>query len=108
MLDWMFILLFITTIGFMYYAITVEKKDYFWNILLTVISIAMWFILAGGVYEIETSYQIFNVTSGDIETGIHTVSTLNNIFLSYLFMFFGIVCILYLLIIIINLWKKEM
>lgn len=105
MLDWMFILLFVTTIGFMYYAVTVEKKDYFWNVLLTVICIAMWFILSAGIYEIETPYQYFNSTSGSLETGVHVISTLNNIFLSYLFMFFGIVCLLYLLIIIINLWK---
>lgn len=106
MLDWMFVLLFLTTLGFMYYAISVEKKDYFWSVLLTIISVSMWFILAAGVFEIETSYQLFNSTSGHIETGIHTISTLNNIFLSYLFMFFGIVCLLYFIIIIINLWKE--
>ena len=107
MLYWMFIMLFITALVFMGYAIEKEKKDQFWNVILVVMSIAIFFILAAGIFEIETDYQIFNNTSGNVETGIHTISTLNNIFLSYLFMFFGIICLLYLIIIIINLWKNE-
>ena len=102
----MFVLLFATALLFMYYAVTVEKKDKFFNVLLTIVSITIFFILAAGIFEIEIPYQFYNSSSSSLETGIHTVSTLNNIFLSYLFMFFGIICLLYFIIIIINLWKE--
>ena len=106
MLDWMFVLLFVTAICFMAYAVHVEKKDPFWNILLTAICIMIFFVLAAGSIELESSYAFFNVTSGALENGVYSYVSETNIYLSYLFSFFGVLCILYIVVVIID-WVKE-
>jgi len=48
-----------------------------------------WFVAALGTLEIEIPYQMFNATSGVIETGTHVFENLWGI--SYLFMGLGVV-----------------
>jgi formate hydrogenlyase subunit 3/multisubunit Na+/H+ antiporter MnhD subunit len=83
MLDIIFIILAILTILLMFYAIS-ERSSAF-----TVIAATLWFILALFVLQgIEIPYEMYNATSGNIETNIHNIQE-NLSPLAYLFMLFG-------------------
>lgn len=81
----MFVILMLFTIILMIYSIE-ERRIAF--CLLTSI---LWLILAlFTIQGIEIPYQMFNSTSGNIETGVHTIQT-NLDPLSYVFMALGII-----------------
>lgn len=94
MLDILFILLMLLTILLMFYSI-MEK-----HITFTVITTVMWFVLALFMLQgIEIPYEMFNATSGNIETGTHVVQT-NLIPISYLFM--GLGAIMFILFVVFS------
>jgi formate hydrogenlyase subunit 3/multisubunit Na+/H+ antiporter MnhD subunit len=83
MLDIIFIILVFLAILLMFYAIT-ERSSAF-----TILASVLWFIIALFVLQgIEIPYEMFNATSGNIETGVHNIQT-NLSPLAYLFMGLG-------------------
>lgn len=88
MLHIVFGLLFAFTIILMIYSLR-ER-----SIALTLLTAILWLIMALFVLQgIEIPYQLFNSTSGNIETGIQTIQT-NLDPLSYLFSGLGTVMFL--------------
>ena len=86
MLEIIFVLLFLFTIVLMFYGLQ-SRAPYV--VFLTVI---LWFLLGWFILQgIDIPYEMYNPTSGVIETGVHTIhsDTLNA--LSYLFIGLGIV-----------------
>lgn len=97
MLDWMFVILFITAILFI--LIAIADFSSFWSLTSIVMSIVIWFILGLGVLRMETEYTVYNVTSEQIESGIHAYTPVTNVFISYLFMYgFTSILMIYLVI----------
>ena len=85
MLDIIFIIIFFFTILLMFYGI-MERSPAF-----TILSAVLWLILAALLIQgIEIPYEIYNSTSGNIETGVHTIQT-NLDPLAYLFMFLAVI-----------------
>ena len=85
MLDIIFIALFIFNITLMLYAIN-ER-----SIAFTLATAIIWITLALFLIQgIETPYQMYNATSGNIETGVHTIQA-NLDPLAYLFMAFALI-----------------
>lgn len=94
MLDWMFILLLIMAVLFM--LLSVEKhEDFFWCITFSLVDIVLWYILSGAVLEIEVPYQIYNISSGAIETGVDKITTETNIALTNLFQMFAFIMMVF-------------
>ena len=88
MLDIIFIILFFLTIIMMFYSI-MER-----HITFTILTTVMWLVLALLLLQgIEVPYEMFNSTSGNIETGVHVIQN-NLVPLSYLFMGFGAIMFL--------------
>lgn len=85
MLDLIIMLLILFNIILMLYAIS-ER-----NIAFCFVSAILWLIIAVFMLQgIEIPYEMYNATSGNIETGVHTIRT-NLDALSYLFMLFGLI-----------------
>ena len=89
MLDVILIVLLLFAIITMFYAIT-ERSPAF-----VMINAILWLILALFMLQgVEVPYQMYNATSGNIESGVHTIQ--NNLEpLAYLFM--GIAAIMFIL-----------
>jgi len=96
MLDWMFIMLLVICVLL---TLMIIEFDYgiFWNSTLTMIGIVLWFVLAASIMQIEIPYQIYNSTSGNIETGYHMFTSPISPYLVYFFMLFGIIMMIYFL-----------
>jgi len=76
MLNWLFIILFISALIFMFFAIDKFREgDMFWAFIFSILDTVLWFFLAANMLEIEASYEIYNATSGQVETGIHTITS---------------------------------
>jgi len=76
MLDWLMIIFVI--MGILFLLIAVEKMkehDWFWSFIFVLLDTVIWFILAASILEVEVPYEMYNATSGQIETGIHTVTS---------------------------------
>ena len=85
MLDIILIVLFIFNIILMIYGIK-ER-----GIAFTMAAGVIWLILALFVVQgVEIPYEMFNATSGNIETGVHLIQT-NLSPLAYLFGAFGLI-----------------
>jgi len=96
MLDWMFVILFV--FGILLILISIGNDDNpFWNLTPLVMAIPLFFILGLSNMEIEIPYQMFNSSSGMIETGIDVATSKISPWLSYLFMGIGIVLMIYLI-----------
>jgi len=67
----------------------------FWNLICIVLSIVIFFILSLSVHEITEPYQIYNATSGNIETGYQTIHLIENTLLSYIFMGLAVIMMIY-------------
>ena len=101
MLDIIFVLLMMFTIILMLYSI-MEKNNAF-----CVITAVLWFILALFMLQgIEMPYQMFNATSGDIETGTQIIRD-NLSPLSYLFMGLGALMFLLFVTFTLELFTDE-
>ena len=109
MLDWIFIMLLMIAILFTMMSI-ITDFGIFWNVIFILVAIIIFIILSAGIHELETPYQMYNATSGNIETGYQTIYKPMNTYLSYLFMLFSIVMIIYFVGYIIGpaIYKKWM
>lgn len=91
MLDIIAILLILFAIILLFYAIT-ERSPAF-----CLLDAILWLILAVILLQgIETPYQMYNASSGNIETGVHTIKD-NLIPITYLFE--GVAIIMFILFI---------
>jgi hypothetical protein len=52
-----------------------EDFPVFWIIMFLILDSIIWYLIAGAVIEIEIPWQMFNGTSGNIETGVHMFTT---------------------------------
>ena len=83
MLDIIMIILIIFTILLTLYAVEEESTAF------CIITAILWLITALLIIQgVEIPYEMYNASSGNIETGVHTIQT-NLTPLSYLFMGFG-------------------
>lgn len=109
MMELMFIMLLVFAILFIVFAIEFEHNS-FWNLISIVLSAVLWFILALSVMQIERPYEIYNASSGVVETGYHTFTSPVSPFISYIFMGMGVIMMIYLFAMTydkyIN-WKEE-
>jgi len=88
MLDIIAVILIFLAILLMFYSIT-ER-----SIAFTIMTAVLWLIIALFMLQgIEVPYEMFNATSGKIETGVHVIQT-NLDPLSYLFMGLGVIMFL--------------
>ena len=91
MWDIMFIMLFLFAIILVLF--TVANEDHpFWGLVSSFLSSIIFLILSLTQLKIEIPYEIFNATSGYIETGIHFYTSPISPFITYLF--FGIFVVL--------------
>lgn len=72
-----------------------EDFPIYWPLMFTLLDTIIWFILAGAVFELEIPWEMFNVTSGNIETGIHTVTSKTSPEISYFCNMMGTVMMIY-------------
>lgn len=103
MLDWMFIIFFILAVLLMILAIENEDHPY-WNIVSSSLSAIFWLILSLSQMEIEIPYQLYNATSGNLETGYHLFTSPMSVYLVYIFIGMFWVMIIYTIVCIFNAW----
>jgi len=94
MLDWLFIMFFVIAVLFILLVLTTDF-GIFWDVVFILGSIIIFFTLSASVMYIESPYSIYNATSGNIETGYHTLQSDVSPYISYMFIFFGAVMIIY-------------
>lgn len=99
----MFIMLLIFAILLMICSIQLENHA-FWNIIMIVVSVPLWFILGLAQMEIEIPYQIFNNSSGNIETSYQVFTSPISPFLTYFFMGIGLIMMIYLIAMVYDKW----
>lgn len=88
----LFILFFFLAIIFLLFSIqytsSPDKKTGYtgiWGVFFLFGSIILWYMLGAAVMELEYPWEIFNVTSGNVETGVHVFTSEVSIYLSYFF-----------------------
>ena len=92
MLDIIIIMLLLFTIIILFYGISEQSPTF------CLIDTILWLILAVLLLQgIEIPYEMYNATSGNIETGVHTITT-NLIPITYLFE--GLAAIMFILFIV--------
>lgn len=88
MLDMILIILILFAIILMLYSISERQLAFL------IIGATLWFIIALFMLQgVEVPYEMFNATSGNIESGVHTIQT-NLEPLAYLFMGLGTIMFL--------------
>ena len=87
----MFILLFLLGLILMVFSVEYEKHP-FWNLVSGFLSSMIWLIISLSQMVIEIPYQMYNVSSGMVETGVHEYTSLVNVYLTYFF--FGLFVIM--------------
>jgi hypothetical protein len=109
MIDWLFALLILMAFIMIILSVVFRGLDPYWNILLIVISTALWFFLAlmttGGL---ETAYSAYNATTGatTLEYGLYAPADF--IFLSYFFLLMAILGIIYLIVTIFGYYYEKL
>ena len=74
MLDWLFIILLVIAVLMILLVISTDL-GIFWDTIFILSSIIIFFTLGASVMDIESPYTIYNATSGNVETGYHTVQS---------------------------------
>jgi len=97
MLETLWIILFILGLLLIFIIADLDYNDYpvYWCLMLTLLDTIIWFLLSGATYEIEQPYQMFNATSGNIETGIHIVTSKVSVEISYFCMMMAVIMMAY-------------
>ena len=95
MLDWIFIMLLVIAVLLILMSIEFQENG-FWCLISIVLSATIFYILALSIMEIEIPWQMYNATSGNIETGYHTFSSPVSPFLVYIFAGLGTIMMIYL------------
>lgn len=93
MLNIVFILLLILAVIFL---ILLLETD---SLALGVIDAVLWFILSIAVMNINVPYQLYNVATDEIETGVQVIES--EYMLSWLFILIGIIVLLYVFVSVI-------
>ena len=96
MLDWLFIMLFILAIIFLIISVTTTNP--FWILSALALASAVFLILGIGIINIETEYVVYNVSSNQVEEGIHSYTSAHNTFISWLFTGIALILLMYLFI----------
>ena len=109
MLDIIFILLFVFAVLMLLVSIEYEASGHkYWNMVGIFLAAGLFLILSVGCMEIETAYQAFNSSSGQVETGYHVYTGMP--WISYLFVGCAIVAIIYMVTLVfeplIEVFKK--
>jgi len=106
MLDWFTAIMIGIGLLFMFTGIyMIRQNDYFYSFIFTLLATVTFFFLAGGIMEMETPFQIFNNTSGNIETGVHVYnSKIAPETLYYFYMLASVTFILNLAVLFLGLW----
>jgi len=99
MLETIWILLFIFAILLLIMAIEYRNNRYLELVFLS-IDIILWFILALSNMKIERPWEMYNVSSNQIETGTHVVTSSVSPYLTYIFSGIAIVVLIYLLVVL--------
>ena len=100
-----FVLLLILACFFILLSVYAELVGhYYWNVVGIFVAIGIFLILSVGGMEIESGYQLFNATSGNIETGYQTYFYIPE--LSYFWIGMAAVCIIYFLTLIFEPFMK--
>lgn len=94
MIDWMFVMFLIAAIIFMMLALEYHDEK-FWCVTFTLVDTVMWFLLAASVLEIESTWQMYNASSGNIETGSHVFTSKVAPEMVYFFMMIGSIMMIY-------------
>ena len=105
MLETIWILLFIFAILLIIMAIEYRDNRYLELVFLS-LDIPIWFILALSNMKMERPWEMYNLSSNSIETGIHAVTSPASPFISYIFSGVGIVMFIYLIVILFKLDEK--
>ena len=106
MLEIVWMLLFIFAILLIIFAI--EYRDNFYlQLVFLALDIPIWFILALSNMKIERPWEMYNVSSEQIETGIHAVTSSSSPFISYIFSGVGISMFIYLIVILVMSFKER-
>ena len=102
--------LFIALIFFFILLLYGDEIQIQWVLGLIIFDIALWWALASGNLEIEIPYEIYNGTSGNIETHYHIFSSKTSPALVYIFSAPAIFMFIYMnyrvFDIILKWWKK--
>lgn len=69
MLDIQYIILIILAFVLMYMGIEFEREHDYWNIVMIFLSSIIFFALTFGTLNIEQPWQMYNLSSEQIETG---------------------------------------
>jgi len=99
MLEIVFILLLIIAVLLIIFAIEYHDNS-FWELVFIVLDIPLWFILGLSNMQIERPYEMYNASSGQIETGIHTVYSPDSPFIAYIFLGIGLVMVIYMVVVL--------
>ena len=94
MLDWLFMFFFVIAILLFFICITQDLGVY-WNTILVLLNIIIWYILSASVMTIEIPYEIYNASSSQIETGYHNFTSPVSFYLVYFFMLMAVIMIFY-------------
>ena len=108
MLDWLFAMLLVMAILFLMLSIFMPEKETYWRIMFCVLSMTVWFLLAFYNLDIETAYPCYNSTTGNTTLVFNTYLDDKAIYLTYVFSMIGLLCIIYLLILIFGEYYEYM
>jgi hypothetical protein len=75
MLDILFIIMNLVAFAFLYLGIEYEDDHVYWNAIMIFISWILFLWLTATSTSIQIPYELFNSTSGAIETGYHIYYT---------------------------------
>ena len=97
MIDWMFICILMLAIIIFFMIILLDDEiPLVWIFGLMIFDIAIWYLLASGNLEIEIPYQIYNATTGNIETSYQIFSSKTSPALTYVFSAPAVLMIIYM------------
>lgn len=104
----MFVIFFIVAIFFILLSIFVPEEEPYWKITFIVLSAVIFFVLSLSNLTIETPYQRFNSTTGNIEVGYDVYVSESNTYMSYFYMLMGSLSMIYLVILIFQTYYENL
>ena len=108
MLDWMFLVLLFIAVLFLWLSITLERENTYWNMMFLVMSTVLWFILSIQWMNIQTFYPTFNTTTGNTTAYYDLFVEESSLYLSYFFLLMGILCMIYILIVVFGIYYERL
>jgi len=86
MIDWIWLTFLIIALVFMFIIIFQSKNiGFYWTTTLSIFTIILFYVCSAGVMELEVPYQYWNTSTTSVETGYHSLITIENIYFSYFF-----------------------